>query len=79
MWRLFAFAAGVALLLGSAVPTSQGVSITQPPPTDADGRTDLYGNEISAAVATYSLDADGAIYEVHSPQTEIPRLGSPKS
>lgn len=46
---------------------------------DTDERTDIYGNDVAPAVATYSVDADGAPYEVHSPHTEIPRLGSPKS
>jgi hypothetical protein len=50
---------------------------------DADEETDaiidLYGNDVSPAVATYSLDAFGTPYEVHSPQTELPRLGSPKT
>lgn len=40
---------------------------------------DLYGNEITQAVATYKLDSAGSLYEEHSPQTELPRLGSPKS
>ena len=40
---------------------------------------DLYGNGVSPAVATYSLDALGSLYEEHSPQTELPRLGSPKT
>ena len=40
---------------------------------------DLYGNDLSHAVATYSIDALGSPYEVHSPQTELPRLGSPKT
>lgn len=49
-------------------------------PLDAtDGTVDLYGNEISDAVATYSLDPGGSLYEVHSPQTELPHLASPKS
>ncbi len=43
------------------------------------GSIDLYGNEVDDAVATYSLDPAGGLYEVHSPQTELPRLGSPKS
>jgi len=43
------------------------------------GAVDLYGNDVSDAVAKYSLDATGVLYEVHSPQTEIPRLASPKS
>jgi hypothetical protein len=41
--------------------------------------TDVYGNEVSSAVAQYKLDATGTMYELHSPQTELPRLGSPKS
>lgn len=40
---------------------------------------DVYGNEVSAAVATYKFDATGTLYELHSPQTELPRLASPKS
>lgn len=51
--------------------------------TDGDdvaaGTVDLYGNDVNDAVAKYSLDATGTLYEVHSPQTEIPKLGSPKS
>jgi hypothetical protein len=46
---------------------------------DEDGVADLYGNEITPAVAKYSFDALGSLYELHSPQTELPRLGSPKS
>jgi hypothetical protein len=40
---------------------------------------DLYGNEVNEAIATYKLDPAGALYEEHSPHTEIPKLGSPKS
>jgi len=40
---------------------------------------DLYGNDVTDAVAKYKLDSYGALYELHSPQTQIPRLGSPKS
>jgi len=46
---------------------------------EADGIIDLYGNEVSDAVAKYTLDPAGALYELHSPQTELPRLSSPKS
>jgi hypothetical protein len=38
---------------------------------------DLYGNEVSSAVATYTLDPSGTVYEEHSPQTEVPQLGVP--
>jgi hypothetical protein len=44
-----------------------------------DEVTDVYGNEVTAAVATYKVDATGTLYELHSPQTELPRLASPKS
>ena len=44
-----------------------------------DGFTDLYGNEVTDAIATYTFDQSGSLYELHSPQTELPRLGIPKS
>ena len=40
---------------------------------------DLYGNEVTEAVAKYLLDSTGAVYEEHSPQTEVPRLAGPTS
>jgi hypothetical protein len=46
---------------------------------DMRGTVDLYGNDVSDAVARYRVDATGTPYEVHSPQTEIPKLGSPKT
>jgi len=60
------------------------VALPDDPPSDdlredVDGVIDLYGNGVSPAVATYSLDALGSLYEEHSPQTELPRLGSPKT
>jgi hypothetical protein len=52
----------------------------KPDPGDAsDGFTDLYGNEVTDAIATYTFDRSGSLYELHSPQTELPRLGIPKS
>ena len=44
-----------------------------------EGNVDTYGNEVTPAVAEYSLDPAGSLYELHAPQIEIPRLGSPKS
>ena len=39
---------------------------------------DLYGNEVTSAVATYKLDPAGTVYEEHSPQTEVlPAFGQP--
>jgi hypothetical protein len=50
-----------------------------PQPPDEQGAVDLYGNDVTDAVAKYKLDADGSLYEAHSPQTQLPRLGSPRS
>jgi hypothetical protein len=52
--------------------------VRQSPTTDG-AAVDLYGNEVSDAIATYRLDPAGSLYELHSPQTELPRLGEPKS
>ena len=45
---------------------------------EASGSPDFYGNEVTDAVAKYTLDESGSLYEVHSPQTELPRLTPPK-
>jgi len=50
-----------------------------PESREMNGPVDLYGNDITDAVAKYKFDATGSLYETHSPQTELPRLGSPKS
>jgi hypothetical protein len=47
--------------------------------SDSDGPVDLLGNEVTDAVAKYKFDATGSLYETHSPQTELPKLGAPKS
>jgi len=39
---------------------------------------DIRGNEIVRPVERYSVDPGGMLYELHSPQTEIPRLPSPE-
>jgi hypothetical protein len=57
------------------------VAMTTTPGRDDDvhDAVDLYGNEVTPAVATYKLDGTGALYELHSPQTELPQLAPPKS
>jgi hypothetical protein len=57
------------------------VGAPSPAPADEreDGPADLLGNPISDAVARYKFDATGSLYELHSPQTELPRLAAPKS
>ena len=53
------------------------VKISRDAPPDQD--LDAYGNEVANAVAEYSIDPAGDLYERHMPQVELPRLGSPKS
>jgi hypothetical protein len=62
-----------------ARPAAAGTRDEREPGEPGDGFTDLYGNEINDAIATYTLDPSGSLYELHSPQTELPRLGIPKS
>jgi hypothetical protein len=47
-------------------------------PEEPDPRYDLFGNEIEEAIADYRIDLRGGLYERHSPDTAVPRLGSPK-
>ena len=85
----------VPVLIAVAVlAVTGGTLVTPPPVTDSrsepqvveasrdargDADRDAYGNEIANAVAEYSLDPAGDLYELHAPQVELPRLGSPKS
>jgi hypothetical protein len=85
----------VLVLIAVAVLAFATGTLVTPPPVTAsrsqqqvvkaahdsvsEGDRDTYGNEISDAVAEYSLDPAGDLYELHAPQVELPRLGSPKS
>jgi hypothetical protein len=42
-----------------------------------DPATDLFGNEIEEAIADYRIDLGGTVYERHSPETAVTKLGSP--
>jgi hypothetical protein len=44
---------------------------------DAEVERDLYGNDVSTAVATYKSDRSGSVYEEHSPNTQVARLKPP--
>ena len=44
-----------------------------------DSRFDLFGNEVEEAVADYRIDLRGSLYERHSPDTAVPKLGSPST
>ena len=44
---------------------------------EGETRTALQGDEVSDALATYGIDGAGKLYEVHSPETEVPKLGRP--
>ena len=84
---LVLIAVAVLSFVGGTVVTPQPVTASRPqPPVVGASRDsanapplDAYGNEITNAVAEYSLDPAGTLYELHMPQVELPRLGSPKS
>jgi hypothetical protein len=84
---LILLAVAVLSFAAGTVVTPQPVTASrrQPPVVGAsrDSATapplDAYGNEVTHAVAEYSLDPAGTLYELHTPQVELPRLGSPKS
>jgi hypothetical protein len=62
------------------VPPSQtGLSPDGETGEEPDGmsRIDLEGDEVSPALATYGIDREGNLFEVHSPHTEVPRLAGP--
>ena len=48
-------------------------------PDREEGPADLFGNPVTDAVARYKCDATGSLYELHSPQTEVPKLRPPKT
>ncbi len=58
-------------------PTSSPADSLTPDQRDGMSQTDLEGDEVSPAVATYGIDREGNLFEVHSPQTEVPRLPGP--
>ena len=77
---VLAFAAGT-LVPPSPVTFSRSLQPVVAASRDSPGdqSVDEYGNEVTPAVAEYSLDPAGSLYELHAPQIELPRLGSPKS
>jgi hypothetical protein len=74
-----------ASLPENIIDTPDEMTVVAPGPSRLDddqeesAPADLFGNPVSDAVARYKFDAAGSLYELHSPQTELPRLGSPKS
>ena len=73
--------AGLAVHTRQPVTSSRSTAPLLAVSRDAapDPDLDAYGNDVTHAVAEYSLDRDGALYERHAPQVELPHLGSPKS
>jgi hypothetical protein len=66
---------GVRIVPPSATSASPG----DEPGDDSNGtsKTDFEGDEVSPALATYGIDRDGNLFEVHSPHTEVPHLPGP--
>lgn len=58
-------------------PVAAQAAPDEPRLLDGEPRTTLQGDDINDAIATYGIDEGGNLYEVHSPQTEVPSLGGP--
>jgi hypothetical protein len=43
----------------------------------AQPRVDIYGNPIDEAIGDYRVDPQGDVYEWHSPETALLKLGAP--
>jgi hypothetical protein len=59
--------------------TSEPLMEPHDPETSGSPRFDLFGNEIEEAIADYRVDLRGGIYERHSPETAVQKLGAPTS
>jgi len=60
--------------------TNEGLSTLPSPLIEepaAGQQKDIYGNDISSAIAQYKSDGSGVVYEEHSPNTEVARLKPP--
>jgi hypothetical protein len=87
-WRTNAWQA-LARIGGTGDYVDGGVRIVPPSATSATpgrepgdeagglSKMDLEGDEVSPALATYGIDRDGNLFEVHSPHTEVPHLAGP--
>ena len=67
-----------ALLHGIELPTASSSlpdgavrADDQSSTDDNEGTVDLFGNEVTDAVAKYKTDATGSLYELHSPETKL--------
>jgi hypothetical protein len=60
-------------------PEAAGAAPAAPKLLEGETRTTLQGDDINDAIATYGIDEGGNLYEVHSPQTEVPSLGGPSA
>lgn len=49
------------------------------PEDPRERRMDLLGNEVEDALADYRFDIRGDVYERHSPNTAVQKLGAPSS
>ena len=70
---VFGIAAPQSATFSSRHRTAAG-EVEQPPREPID----FSGNEVRRAIARYKVDPTGALYEEHSPDTEVPRLAPPK-
>jgi hypothetical protein len=82
--RMFRVLLGLVVALSFAAARTPAVSDGDPRPTGEVRRTstpnlDVYGNQVERAVGGYRADPLGELYEEHSPDTAVLKLGPPSS
>jgi hypothetical protein len=66
-----------ATIVSAAVSGEEPRASGLAPEDPREPRFDLNGNEVEDAVADYRVDLRGGIYERHSPDTAVSKLGPP--
>lgn len=77
LFTVVVFASGASL--GSSQNRAAALEIEELLAPIEETPIDLHGNEVRPAIARYKIDPAGALYEEHSPGTELPKLAPPKS
>jgi hypothetical protein len=78
LWLAILIVVAGAWSAGAGIVEKPGIGLLDPEPP-VPPRIDLYGNEVEEAVGDYRIDFDGEVYERHSPDTEVARLGTPSA
>ncbi len=68
---------GIATSFSATAADARSLSSSSSKPTfePRGPRIDVYGNVVHHAIAQYEIDVEGDVYERHSPETALPKVG----